>query len=178
MSPNFSIRLKESDMSSKNGTKFYHRTDVKLTLWYILTFFLSVLVIFGFLYFRLKHQLIKEVDRILHDEANELSGLLVQDLKEMDVLRDFENSVTARTYYPIYFRILNRDGSLLYVSRNFDEIGYKHTDTMMSAVTQGKQTWRRSDLPEGKGPFVSSACLCPEKADRITSFRLPHTPVL
>ena len=112
-------------MSSKTRAKFYRRTDVKLTLWYIFTFFLSVLVIFGFLYARLKHQLIKEIDRMLHDEADELSGILVPALKGMDVFWDFENTVTARTYYPIYFRILNRDGSLFYVSRNFTEIAYK-----------------------------------------------------
>jgi hypothetical protein len=86
-------------MSLKNGTKFHHRTDVKLTLWYILTFFLSILIIFGFLYLRLKHQLIKEIDRIIDDEANELSGILVQELKGTDVLGDFENAVAARTYY-------------------------------------------------------------------------------
>jgi heavy metal sensor kinase len=126
-------------MSSKTGAKFYRRTDVKLTLWYILTFFLSVLVIFGFLYFRLKHQLIKETDRILHDEARELSRILVQDREGLDVLVNFENTVNARTYYPIYFRILNTDGSLRYVSRNFEEIGHKDSDSVISAVTKGKE---------------------------------------
>jgi heavy metal sensor kinase len=126
-------------MSLKPGTNLFHRTDVKLTLWYILTLFLSFFIIFGFLHVRLKHQLIKEIDRILYDEALELSGLLGQDLKGMDVLRNFENANTARTYYPLYFRILNGDGSLLYVSKNFDEIRYKLTSTMMAAVTQGKQ---------------------------------------
>jgi len=140
-------------MSSKNGTKFYRRTDVKMTLWYIFTFFISVLIIFGFLYLRLKHQLIKEVDRIIDDEANELSGILVQDLKGMDVLGDFENAVAARTYYPIYFRILNRDGSLLYVSRNFDEIGYKDSDNVTSAVTKGKKSLEEVKPPGRRRTF-------------------------
>ena len=140
-------------MSSKTGTKFYRRTDVKMTLWYILTFFISVLIIFGFLYLRLKHQLIKEVDRIIDDEANELSGILVQDPKGMDVLGDFENAVTARTYYPIYFRILNRDGSLLYVSRNFDEIGYKDSDNVMSAVTKGNKSLEEVKPPGRRRTF-------------------------
>ena len=140
-------------MSLKNGTKFYHRTDVKLTLWYIFTFFISVLVIFGFLHLRLKHQLIKEIDRILHDEAGELSGILVRDPKGMDVLGDFENTVTARTYYPIYFRILNRDGSLLYVSRNFDEIRYKESGNVTSAVTQGKESLEEVKPPGRRRTF-------------------------
>jgi len=124
-----------------------------MTLWYILTFFISVLIIFGFLYLRLKHQLIKEVDRIIDDEANELSGILVQDPKGMDVLGDFEHAVTARTYYPIYFRILNRDGSLLYVSRNFDEIGYKDSDNVMSAVTKGKKSLEEVKPPGRRRTF-------------------------
>jgi len=149
-------------MSLKNGTKFYRRTDVKMTLWYIFTFFISVLIIFGFLYLRLKHQLIKEVDRIIDDEANELSEILVQDLKGMDVLGDFENAVTARTYYPIYFRILNRDGSLLYVSRNFGEIGYKDSDNVMSAVTKGKKSLEEIKPPGRRRTF------------RIISIRMPR----
>jgi len=122
-------------------------------LWYIFTFFISALIIFGFLYLRLKHQLIKEVDRIIDDEANELSGILVQDPKGMDVLGDFEHAVTARTYYPIYFRILNRDGSLLYVSRNFDEIGYKDSDNVMSAVTKGKKSLEEVKPPGRRRTF-------------------------
>ena len=128
-------------MSLKNGTKFYRRTDVKITLWYIFTFFISVLIIFGFLYLRLKNQLIKEVDRILHDEANELSEILAKGPNSTEGLKGYENVVKARTYYPIYFRISNRDGSLLYGSRNFDEIGYRNRDKVMSAVTMGKESW-------------------------------------
>jgi heavy metal sensor kinase len=134
-------------MSLKNGTKFYRRTDVKMTLWYIFTFFISVLVIFGFLYLRLKYQLTKEIDRILHDEADELSEMLSQDLKGFQALRDFENGLTARTYYPIYFRILDRDGSLFYVSKNFDEIGYKDSDNVMSGVTKGKESLEEFQPP-------------------------------
>jgi len=134
-------------MSSKTGAKFYHRTDVKLTLWYILTFFFSVLIIFGFLYLRLKHQLIKEIDRILYDEANELSQMLAQGLKGMEGLKDFENGVTARTYYPISFRILDRDGSLFYVSKNFGEMGYKHRDKVMAMVVEGKEALEEFQPP-------------------------------
>ena len=50
-------------MSWKIGAKFYRRTDIKMTLWYIITFSISVLIISGIMYLRLKHQLIKEVDR-------------------------------------------------------------------------------------------------------------------
>src|SRR3990170_4069879 len=128
-------------MSLKNGTKFYRRTDVKMTFWYIFTFFISVLIIFGFLYFRLKHQLIKEIDRILHDEADELSEILSQDLKGTRVLKDFESGVTVRTFYPIYFKVLRADGSLFYISRNFNEIHYGPRDEAMPNFKEGNEGW-------------------------------------
>jgi heavy metal sensor kinase len=140
-------------MSLKNGTKFHHRTDVKLTLWYILTFFLSVLIIFGFLYLRLKHQLTKEIDRILHDEANELSEILSQDLRGTGVIKDFESGLTVRTFYPIYFRVLKADGSLFYVSKNFDEIGYNPHDDAMPNVKERDERWEEVGSPRSRRAF-------------------------
>ena len=65
-------------MFLKNAAKFRRRTDVKMTLWYILTFLMSALMICGFLYLRLKHQLLKEIDRFLLDETNEMERLILQ----------------------------------------------------------------------------------------------------
>ncbi len=140
-------------MSSKNGTKFYHRTDVKLTLWYVFTFFLSILVIFGFLSLRLKHQLIGEIDRILHDEADELSEILSQDQKGTGTIRDFESGVTVRTYYPLYFRVLKADGSLFYVSKNFNEIHYSPRDQSMPNSKEGNEIWEEVRSPGRRRTF-------------------------
>jgi len=141
-------------MSSKTGTKFYHRTDVKLTSWYILTFFLSVLIIFGFLYLRLKHQLIKEIDRVLHDEVNELSEMLSQHVEETQALKDFEAGVAARIYYPIYFKVLKPNGSLLYISKNFDnEIDFNHRDKVMPIIREGKESWEEVRPPGRRRTF-------------------------
>jgi heavy metal sensor kinase len=118
-----------------------------------LTFFFSVLVIFGFLYLRLKHQLIKEIDRILHDEASELSELLSQDLKEIGMIRDCENRVTVRTFYPIYFRVFKADGSLLYVSKNFNEIHYSPRDEAMPNVKEGNEIWEEVHSPGRRRTF-------------------------
>jgi heavy metal sensor kinase len=128
-------------MSLKNGTKFHRRTDVKITLWYIFTFFISVLIIFGFLYLRLKHQLIKEIDRILHDEADELSEIVSQDPTGGGIIKDFESGVALRTYYPIYFRVLKADGSLFYISKHFNEIQYNPRDKSMSNLKEGNEIW-------------------------------------
>src|SRR4030043_2314748 len=109
-------------MSLKIRGRILRRTDVKLTFFYILTFFLSALIICGFLYLRLKHQLIKEVDRLLLDETEELSKILTGDPKAIELLKNVETMVSTRTYYPIYFGVLNAEGSPLYLSKGFKKL--------------------------------------------------------
>ncbi len=140
-------------MSLKTGGKFLRRTDVKLTLFYIFTFFLSALIICGFLYLRLKHQLIKEVDRLLLDEADELSEVLIQDPKGDAPLKNFEMGVVTRTYYPIYFKILDRDGVTLYVSKGFKEIEYTYSDKIAANVRNGKKTKENVRSPGRRTPY-------------------------
>jgi heavy metal sensor kinase len=137
-------------MSLKTGGKFLRRTDVKLTLLYIFTFFLSALIICGFLYLRLKHQLIKEVDRLLLDEADELSEVLNQDPKGDAQIKSFEVGVVTRTYYPICFKVLDRDGVTLYVSKGFKEIEYTCSDKIAANVRNGKKTKENVRSP-GRG---------------------------
>jgi hypothetical protein len=80
-------------MSWKIGAKLYRRTDVKMTLWYIFTFSLSALIICGFLYLRLKHQLLKEIDQFLLDETKEMERVLSQEPKETYFLMRFEDEI-------------------------------------------------------------------------------------
>src|SRR3972149_1201724 len=105
-------------MSSKTGANFFRRTDVKLTLWYIFTFLISTLIIYGFLYLRLKHQLIKEVDLLLLDEIKELKEFMVRYPNDLKILRDFEEFEKAKIHYPLYFQILGANRDLLYISEN------------------------------------------------------------
>jgi heavy metal sensor kinase len=124
-------------MSSKPRAKFFRRTDVKMTLLYILTFFLSALIICGFLYLRLEHQLIKEVDRFLLDETNELSDVLSQSPRGVEDLKNFEAGVGLRTYYPIHFNVLAADHTPLYASKGFRTIQYKMNESVMVKVKGG-----------------------------------------
>jgi len=140
-------------MSSKIRIKFYRRTDVKMTLWYILTFFLSVLAIGGFLYVRMKHQLIKEVDRFLLDETKELSEVLTQQSKGVEGLKNFEIKEVARTYYPIYFRVLDSNGISLYVSKGFKEMEYGVNEKVISNARDGKDTRESIHSPGRRRPF-------------------------
>jgi heavy metal sensor kinase len=145
-------------MSSKPRAKFFWRTDVKITFLYILTFFLSALIICGFLYLRLKHQLIKEVDRLLLDEADELSDVLSQSPGGVEDLKKFEAGVGPRTFYPIYFEVLTADRTPLYMSEGFRTIQYRTDESVMAKVKGGKKATETIHSPVRRTPyrFISS----------------------
>jgi heavy metal sensor kinase len=140
-------------MSSKIGGKFLRRTDVKMTLWYILTFLVSALIICTFLYFRLRHQLIKEIDRFLLDETKELTAVLSHNPNEINFLMKFEDEAMARKYYPFFFRILNENGRPLFISKEFREIGYEVKDRVIINARNGKETLEDVRVPGRRTPF-------------------------
>src|SRR4030042_1029171 len=127
-------------MSLKIRGKFYRRTDVKMTLWYIFSFLISVSVVFVFLYLRLGHQLIKEVDQFLLDETEEMERVLSRESKETYFLMRFEDDVMTRKYYPFFFQILDPNGNPFFISRGFQEIGYESKDMVLVNAKKGKKT--------------------------------------
>ncbi|MCX8116829.1 MAG: HAMP domain-containing histidine kinase [Desulfobacterota bacterium] len=147
-------------MSLRIGGKWYRRTDFKLTLWYIFTFTTSTLVIFGFLYFRLRHQLIKEIDQFLLDETRVMERVLSRTPQESFFLMTFEDEVLGRKYYPFFFQILDREGTPLYTSEGFRALGYAVSETVLTNAKNGKETRER---------FISSK--------RRTPYRIISTPV-
>jgi heavy metal sensor kinase len=140
-------------MSWKIGGKFYRRTDVKMTLWYILTFLISALLICTFLYLRLRHQLIKEVDRFILDETKELVAMFSNNLNEVGLVKSFENKVKARTHYPVYLRILNKEGRPLSVSENLRKIGFFTNEKVVVNVENGKETREYIRFSGRRRPF-------------------------
>ena len=81
-------------MSSKQGIKFYKRADFKLTLWYVFTFAVATLIIFSFMYVRLRHHLIKEIDGFLEDESRVFVGEITENRMNInEAMRDWVMSV-------------------------------------------------------------------------------------
>jgi heavy metal sensor kinase len=140
-------------MSWKIGGKFYRRIDVKMTLWYILTFSLSALIICTFLYFGLRHQLLKEIDRFIVDETKELARVLSQEQHEANFLMRFEDEVMGRKYYPFFFRILNGNGEPLHISIGFREIRYDSNERVLINARKGEETREEIHCPGGRMPF-------------------------
>jgi len=127
-------------MSWKTGAKFYRRTDFKMTLWYVFTFLISALIICSFLYWGLRHRLMREIDQFLLDETKEMERVLAQEPKETSFLMRFEDEVMARKFYPFFFQILDPSGKPLFVSRGFREIGYELQDRVLTNARNGKDT--------------------------------------
>jgi len=140
-------------MSSKIGGKFYRRTDFKMTLWYVLTFLISALIICSFLYLRLKHQLLKEIDQFLFDETQEMERVLSHESKETYSLMRFEDDVMTRKHYPFVFQILDPDGKTLYISKDFRRIGYELKEMVLINARNKKVTREEIRSPRRRTPY-------------------------
>ena len=140
-------------MSWKIGGKFYRRTDVKMTLWYIFTFLVSALIICGFLYLRLKHQLLKEIDQFLLDETQEMGKVLSQTPEKTYFLMRFEDEVMTRKFYPFFFQILDKEGKPLYISKEFQEIGCVVNRQVLTNAWKGEETREEVHCPGRKSAF-------------------------
>ena len=104
-------------MSSKKKVSLYRRVDIRLTAWYTFTFLIIVLITFGFLDYRLEHNLLKEVDRLLADEAHEIVSEIVHNPHNvMSHLKQFENIASGRTHYAIAFEVSDSQGEMIYAS--------------------------------------------------------------
>jgi heavy metal sensor kinase len=97
--------------------------------------------------------LIKEVDRFLLDEINELSEVLSHDMKWKEALKRFEFGVAARTYYPLYIRVLNTEGAIFYVSEGMRGIEYRIDEKVVSLARNGRNNIEKIHSPGRKRPF-------------------------
>ena len=140
-------------MSWKIGGKFYRRTDTKMTLWYMVTFLISSLIICTFLYLGLRYRLIKEIDQFLLDETKEMEKVLSQEPQETNFLMRFEDEVMARKYYPFFFQILDPKGEPLYISEGFREIGYELQDRVLTNARNRKETLEEINSDGGRIAF-------------------------
>jgi len=140
-------------MSWKIGGKFYRRTDTKMTLWYMVTFLISSLIICTFLYSGLRYRLLKEIDQFLLDETKEMEKVLSQEPQETNFLMRFEDEVMARKYYPFFFQILDPKGEPLYISEGFREIGYELQDRVLINARNRKETLEEINSDGGRIAF-------------------------
>ncbi|NIM99165.1 MAG: heavy metal sensor histidine kinase [candidate division Zixibacteria bacterium] len=141
-------------MSLKEGPKFYKRTDFKITLWYVFSFVITILIVFFFMYVRLKHHLIKEVDRLLEDESREFAAEISENRMNIhEAMRDYEKDVFARKASPIHARVLKADGTIIVASKNFAEVAHPLDYEKLGGTVIGDKYAETVQLPGRSTPF-------------------------
>jgi len=143
-------------MSSKKPIKFYKRLDFKLTIFNTIAFLLMAICICTFLYFRLEHNLLKEIDRLLADEARELMGYFYdydffQDVKSIE--KRFDKAMLTRKKYPFYYRILNAEGKVIVASKGTPSIKTPFDETILKKARRKKVTTHNILLPDQRYPY-------------------------
>jgi heavy metal sensor kinase len=124
-----------------------------MTLWYVITFLISALLICGFLYLRLRHQLIKEIDQFLLDETEEVRSVFYRNPNEIDSLKKFEYNMMSREHYPFFFQILDKEGNPLYISKEFRTMGYVVSDLVLKNARDKKETREKIYSPWRRTPY-------------------------
>jgi heavy metal sensor kinase len=125
-----------------------------MTLWYVLTFLISALIICTFLYLGLRYRLLKEIDQFVLDETREMERVLSRGPKETYFLMRFEDEMMARKYYPFFFQILDKEGKPLYVSKEFRETGYVANDQVLTNARNRKETREEIHSFKGRSTFL------------------------
>jgi two-component system OmpR family sensor kinase len=141
-------------MSSREGTKFYKRTDFKITLWYVFTFVVTTLIILSFMYIRLKHHLIKEVDKFLEDESRVFASEISENRMDINkAMIDYEQDIFARKSYPVDARALNSKGEVVVASRNFTEFFYSLDRDKLRGTEKDGRYFETVKVPGKRTPF-------------------------
>jgi len=125
-----------------------------MTLWYVLTFSISALIICTFLYLGLRYRLLKEIDQFVLDETREMERVLSREPKETYFLMRFEDEMMARKYYPFFFQILDKEGKPLYVSKEFRETGYVANDQVLTNARNREETREEIHSFKGRSTFL------------------------
>lgn len=139
-------------MCSRSKSKVLKRLDVRLALWHTATFLSIILVLFGFLDYRMHRNLMKETDRMLVDEAREIINEVRQDPSSITAqLEEYERGVPLRKYYQIIFRLLDHTGALLYSSEVPN--GFAFPDKPFSRLRPDHPVTENVDVPGRSSPF-------------------------
>ncbi|MGA1826195.1 MAG: heavy metal sensor histidine kinase, partial [bacterium] len=106
-------------------TKWFKSISLKLALWYMSLFLALSLILSILLYQRLKYQLYEEVDFFLADEMNEFNQFVSEHQNNLTLIeRQMQlDSVAIRKHYQMYYSILDKSGTVVLQSSEFQLSG-------------------------------------------------------
>ena len=168
-------------MLSKLKIKFFSRFDVKLAVFYTFALLLISLILSSFFYYRLQHNLLKQIDRMLKDEAKELILEIEEDNHIVNGCKEFFEDISHREFYPVFFRVMTHDGVTLWESENFSTIlsyGIKEIEHFtVTADQKGKKRYRIYETRftfKDQGPFVAQMATKTKRSDKILETSLQN----
>jgi heavy metal sensor kinase len=82
-----------------------------------------------------------------------MERVLSREPKEAYFLMRFEDEVMARKYYPFFFQILDKEGKPLYISKEFQEMGYVSNDRVLTNARNERETREEIHCPGRKRTF-------------------------
>lgn len=128
------------------------RLDVRLALWHMATFLTIILLLFGFLDYRLRRNLMKETDRMLVDEAREIINEVQQDPSKITAqLQEYEKGVPLRKFYRIAFRLVDQAGTVLYTSSVPE--GFVFPEKSLTDILPDRPVSENVRVPSRGSPF-------------------------
>ena len=168
-------------MLSKLRVKFFSRFDVKLTVFYTFALLLISLLLSSFFYYRLQHNLFKQIDRMLKDEAKELIMEIEKENHLLNGCKMFFEDISNRVFYPVFFRVMASDGVSLCESENFSTILSKDIkEREHFTVTVDHRRKKRFRIYETRfsfkdqGPFVVQLAINTKRSDKILETSLQN----
>ncbi|BBO83331.1 two-component sensor histidine kinase [Desulfosarcina ovata subsp. sediminis] len=100
-------------MLSKRLRNYLGRLDIRLAVYYSFALLFLAIAISWFLYYRLEHNLTKQVDGILLDEFHELTLEIDEEGGVREGVQGFAKDVVWRKYYPILFQVLSAQNQVV-----------------------------------------------------------------
>ncbi|RZB36732.1 MAG: hypothetical protein SRB2_01811 [Desulfobacteraceae bacterium Eth-SRB2] len=168
-------------MLSKLKVKLFSRFDIKLTVFYTFALLLISLILSSFFYYRLEHNLLKQIDRMLKDEAKELILEIEEDNHIVKGCKEFFGDISHREFYPVFFRVMTHDGVTLWTSEYFSTIlskGIKEREHFTVTVDYRKK--KRYRIYETRfsfkdqGVFVAQLAINTKRSDKILETSLEN----
>lgn len=142
-------------MSSKNRIRLFKTIGFKITMWYSLSVMVILLIAGSFLYFRLKHKLIKEVDRTLLDSSVDIQqeisgGKCIQN----DIKITIEKMASNKKFHKISVRLLDVEKKSFITSKNFlNPNAQIYEELITKAEKRGEGTFETIRVEGMKFPF-------------------------
>ncbi|MFV1974705.1 MAG: heavy metal sensor histidine kinase [Candidatus Scalindua sp.] len=141
-------------MLSKNRIKFFKTIGFRIALWYLLSV-MGILLFSGtFLYYRLRHTLVKKAYNLMLDEEQELLlTLLDKNSTRNDLVSSIALEFSEDRHYKLSIRVLDVDGNMVLVSDNFSFQNLETSEMAIAKAKEGKVVFERVRVRGRKYPY-------------------------